>query len=280
MRNKTLSRPNGLLLLGILVLAGVLAACGALPDIGAATGGEEPQAVEPPPIEEPPALEPTPPPPPTATQIPVPSATPTSAFGEEATGEEATPEPETDGEPTPTRLAPLGETPEGEMTETATPEAMETIEVTPLGDGQGGGGNGDATPTPIAPPETPEPTVTTGAPVSTGPAQYTVKAGDTLGEIASAFGVTAQEIVDLNKGTYPGLESNPNLLVVGWVLTLPQTEFTGQTYIVQQADVLEEIAKDFNTTVEVLVSLNEDTYPSLRADPGEIEIGWVLRVPG
>ena len=62
------------------------------------------------------------------------------------------------------------------------------------------------------------------------------------------------------------------------VLTLPDVVGSG-TYTIQPADTLDEIATENNTTIETLISLNEDTYPSLRTEPWKLEIGWVLRLP-
>ena len=54
----------------------------------------------------------------------------------------------------------------------------------------------------------------------------------------------------------------------------------GGTYTVQHGDTLARIAKDHGTTVETLVDLNKGRYPSLANDPGLIEVGWTLQLPG
>ena len=54
--------------------------------------------------------------------------------------------------------------------------------------------------------------------------QYTVVSGDCLSAIAKKYLGDASrwpELVELNKDKYPSLESNPNLIYVGWVLTVP-----------------------------------------------------------
>ena len=54
--------------------------------------------------------------------------------------------------------------------------------------------------------------------------QYTVVAGDCLSAIArDLLGDASRwpELVELNKDKYPSLVSNPNLIYVGWVLTIP-----------------------------------------------------------
>jgi uncharacterized protein YkwD len=55
---------------------------------------------------------------------------------------------------------------------------------------------------------------------------------------------------------------------------------SGTTYTVQPGDSLSEIAAEHGTTVTELVRLNADRYPSLKSNPGLIEPGWVLVMPG
>ena len=50
---------------------------------------------------------------------------------------------------------------------------------------------------------------------------YTVQPGDTLAGIAARHGTTVQAMVDANADTYPSLATNPGLINVGWVLTIP-----------------------------------------------------------
>ena len=83
-----------------------------------------------------------------------------------------------------------------------------------------------------SPSPTPEPTAipTTVAPTATPPADqpvdqpvnlptpslsHTVQEGDTLGAIAQAYGVSVEDLVTANE------LSDPNLLYVGWTLTIP-----------------------------------------------------------
>lgn len=275
MTHKKKLRLNRFVLVLIAVLLSALTGCSVLG--GLLPGGEEPppepeepvvaESLPEPEVTEPPE-EPSPP-----TPTPMPTATPV-VVGEEPS-EEPTPTPSELEEGAVVELTPLGGdtelepevTPEVEITPEATAEVEPTLE--------------EGT-TPEATPElgaTPEPETTAEPPSATvvpTVRTYTVKAGDTLGEIAKANNTTIAEIVGLNQGTYPSLKTNPDKIEVGWVLKLAPS---GETYTVQQADTLDEIATEFGTTIEMLISLNEDTYPSLRTDPGKLEIGWVLLVP-
>ena len=106
---------------------------------------------------------------------------------------------------------------------------------------------------------------------------YTVKAGDTLSEIAQKYNTTVSELARIN-----GI-SNPNLIYVGQVLKLdgakveetkkeePKKE-AGNTYTVKAGDTLSEIAQKFNTTISRLVELNGINNPNL------IQTGQVLKL--
>ena len=51
-------------------------------------------------------------------------------------------------------------------------------------------------------------------------------------------------------------------------------------YTVQSGDTLAGIAARHGTTVQAMVDANKDTYPSLDTNPGLINVGWVLVIPG
>jgi len=98
-----------------------------------------------------------------------------------------------------------------------------------------------------------------------GTSTYTVKSGDTLGEIAKKFNVTVDNLVAWNN------IENKNVISVGEVLTV-----TGgtTTYTVKSGDTLGEIAKRFNTTTNALAELNEIEDPNL------ISVGQKIKVNG
>ena len=55
------------------------------------------------------------------------------------------------------------------------------------------------------------------------------------------------------------------------------TDYT--IYAVQPNDTLSQIATRFHLTVEQVIALNSDLYPSLARDPSSLRTGWQLRVP-
>lgn len=50
------------------------------------------------------------------------------------------------------------------------------------------------------------------------------------------------------------------------------------TYVVKSGDTFGGIARQFNMTVEQLISLNVERYPSIARDPSTLRAGWELRV--
>lgn len=115
---------------------------------------------------------------------------------------------------------------------------------------------------------------------------YTVQKGDTLRAIAKKYGCTVDEIVEANSE----LIKNPNLILVGWELKIPQKVETGAdntsgaasqdnantgVYIVKKGDTLWGISRKCGCKVADIVALNRD----LIADPNKIFAGWELKVP-
>lgn len=121
------------------------------------------------------------------------------------------------------------------------------------------GGSAESTPTPAPEPEpapTPAPAVQT----------YTVKAGDTLSEIAARFGTTYQKIAADN-----GI-ADPNLIVVGQVLIINGSASNVRTYTVKAGDTLSGIAARFGTTWQHLQKINGIANANL------IHVGDVIRI--
>lgn len=67
----------------------------------------------------------------------------------------------------------------------------------------------------------PRPSSKPATPVTNAGLTYTVRPGDTLSAIAQQHNTTVAVLIELNKGQYPTLQTNPNSLQVGWVLNLP-----------------------------------------------------------
>ncbi len=107
----------------------------------------------------------------------------------------------------------------------------------------------------------------------TGSITYTVHRGNTLSQIAAAYGVTVAHIVELND------IENPNLIYPGQKLRI--TESTNRNlnpviqnnfYTVQRGDTLSGIARKYGVSVQYLVNLNGIRNPNL------IYAGQMLRV--
>lgn len=107
---------------------------------------------------------------------------------------------------------------------------------------------------------------TSNAQVSTD-STYVVKSGDTLSGIANKFGTTYQKLAEIN-----GI-SNPNKIYAGQVLKITgNSSNITKTYTVKSGDNLTKIAKQFNTTVDSLVSKNGIK------DKNKIYVGQVLKI--
>lgn len=100
---------------------------------------------------------------------------------------------------------------------------------------------------------------------------YIVQRGDTLSEIASRYGTTVQEIVDINN------IANPNFIYPGQTLRITtnstvhgsETRGTGSiTYTVQRGNTLSQIARAYGVTVSHIVEMNGIQNPNL-IYPGE-----------
>ncbi|MFN8491657.1 MAG: LysM peptidoglycan-binding domain-containing protein [Caldilineaceae bacterium] len=100
---------------------------------------------------------------------------------------------------------------------------------------------------------------------------YTIQPGDTLFAIARRSGSTVPALVGLNQ------LSNPNQIHVGQLILIPAaTEDRGSTtnYTIRRGDTLYSLARTYNTTIGVLMWLNN------LSNPNQINVGQKLIVPG
>lgn len=81
---------------------------------------------------------------------------------------------------------------------------------------------------------------------------YIVTTGDTLYSVASKYGVSVVDIINLNN-----LDST--ILTVGQVLKIPGINSNYTTYIVKSGDTLYGIAKSYGTSVDTIKDLNNLT---------------------
>ena len=96
---------------------------------------------------------------------------------------------------------------------------------------------------------------------------YTVQKGDSLWSIAKKFGVSVDELKQLNNLSGNLLNIGQNLLIPGKGESTPEG-----SYVVQKGDSLYSIAQKFNTTVDNLKSINNLVTDSLA-------IGQILKIP-
>ena len=94
---------------------------------------------------------------------------------------------------------------------------------------------------------------------------YTVKSGDTLWSISKKYGITVDELKQINN-------LSNNLLSVGQNLIIPTMDVNETTYTVKKGDTLYTLANKFNTSVDNLKSINNLTTDTL-------SIGQILKIP-
>ena len=110
------------------------------------------------------------------------------------------------------------------------------------------------------------------APSCPGGFNYTIRAGDTLYEIARRYNITVQQLIAAN----PGID--PNRLQIGQVICIPRAQVPscpgGFYYTVRSGDTLYIIAQRYNIPLQQLIAAN----PGI--DPNRLQIGQVICIPG
>ncbi len=99
---------------------------------------------------------------------------------------------------------------------------------------------------------------------------YTVKAGDTLYGIASANGLSVNELKSINNLTSNNLSIGQKLLIGGTGEIVADSDY--DTYVVKSGDNLYSIAKNYNTNVDNLKNINN-------LSTNNLSIGQKLLVP-
>jgi len=104
---------------------------------------------------------------------------------------------------------------------------------------------------------------------------YTVKSGDSLWKIAQINGVTVAQLEQANNIT------NPNLLQIDQVLTIPSASTTGgtsssdstTTYTVKSGDTLWKISQSFGVFLQSILQANS------LSNPDQLSVGQTLTIP-
>ena len=132
-----------------------------------------------------------------------------------------------------------------------------------------------------APTDTPSPTIT---PTPSGPFEYTVQQGDTLGAIATKFGTDIPTLLALN----PSIDPTTLVILAGQKILVPPPNMQMPTatpvstlvppgtlisYTVLPGDTLGAIAIRFNSTVDAIVKENK------LANANDINAGDILKIP-
>ncbi|MFS8664868.1 MAG: LysM peptidoglycan-binding domain-containing M23 family metallopeptidase [Limnochordales bacterium] len=101
-----------------------------------------------------------------------------------------------------------------------------------------------------------------GAAQAEGGVLHVVQRGETLWEISRRYGVSIEDLVQLNE------LSDPSRIVVGQKLVIREGE--ARTHVVQRGETLTGIAKRYGVRVQDLIALNE------LKDPNRLAVGQVI----
>ena len=103
---------------------------------------------------------------------------------------------------------------------------------------------------------------------------YTVVSGDTLSEIARDYNTTVYNLVVLNNISNPNLIYPGQRIVISGNTSINLGNECGKIlYTIKRGDTLSEIAKEYNTSVNELASINNISNPNL------IYAGSTIRIP-
>ncbi|HAJ05965.1 MAG TPA: hypothetical protein DCL76_05380 [Chloroflexi bacterium] len=121
-----------------------------------------------------------------------------------------------------------------------------------------------------------------------GPVSYIIEEGDTLYDIALQYEIDVQSLIDFNASENIDLtkflQVNQEILIppssfVSPTLTpIPYDELEPGSFIehtIKPGDILQLLAKDFNTTVDSILEENAD----LAENPNILNVGQTIRIP-
>ena len=121
---------------------------------------------------------------------------------------------------------------------------------------------------PVDPPKPVAPPANTG--------EYVVASGDMLSTIAPKYGITWQQLYNMNADRI----ANPNTIYPGMVLRVPTNSGTGitgnRTHVVKNGDTLSGIAGKYGTTWQAIYNMNKGV---IGADPNKIYPEQILIIP-
>lgn len=109
-----------------------------------------------------------------------------------------------------------------------------------------------------------------GRPECPGGRLYTIQAGDTFWQLARRFNVPLQNLLNANPGV------DPERLEVGQVICIPgieEPECPGILYTIRAGDTLFQLARRYNTTVDLILRYN----PGI--DPNRLLVGQEICIP-
>jgi len=112
------------------------------------------------------------------------------------------------------------------------------------------------------------PAATPPQPLCPGGTLYTIRAGDTIYNLANRYNVSVDDILRAN----PGID--PNNLQIGQVICIPAPRCPGGTlYTIRAGDTIYNLANRYNVSVNDILKAN----PGI--DPNNLQIGQVICIP-
>lgn len=119
----------------------------------------------------------------------------------------------------------------------------------------------------------PAPAAAAAATPAGGATHHVVAKGDTIGRVASRYGISQAQLIDAN-GLTNGIIYLGQRLSLTPMAAVPAPSPGGATYTVSKGDTLSSIARRFGTTIRSILAANG------LSDPNRIVVGRQLSIPG